>query len=105
MTSNMYPSNILGLMFRVLDSVMGFCNQLVQNLELTPLEAINAQLENSGLPGWLATEIRLAVQFLAEAPTAAFLRNMTVFDLIIGTGIAFILVFGMIKFFTSIVTG
>lgn len=101
MTSNMYPSNILGLMFRVLDSVMEFCNTIVQNLSNTPLEVFRANLEDSSLPEWLITALRATVDFLTTAPTAAFLRNMTMFDLVIGSGLAFILVFGMIKFFTD----
>lgn len=97
MTNSIYPDNIIGIMFRILDGAMYIANLLVENLMRTPSEIINNWLENEGLPDWLVEFLDAVVKW--NSPLTA---NITLFDLLIGSALIIVLVFGTVKFFTNV---
>lgn len=104
MTSNMYPDNVLGLMYRILDAVMSFCQAIVQNLASTPLEIMQRYLQSSNLPDWLRTALEWLVEALTAAnPLLSFTYNLTLFDLLLGSGVILILLIGIIKYFGDVI--
>lgn len=94
----MYPDNIIGIMFTLLESFMHICNQIVENFLKTPVEILTGWLDNSALPDWLVNIIQGVVAW--HNP---ILNNVTLFDLLVGSALILVLFGAIFKFATDIV--
>lgn len=94
----MYPDNIIGIMFTLLESFMHICNQIVANFFKTPVAILTGWLDDSTLPEWLVDIIEKIVAW--HNPV---LNNITLFDLLVGSALILVLIGAVVKFATDIV--
>ena len=97
MDSSMYPDNIIGLMFKILDAAMSLANGLVENLMKTPSEILGDKLAGGNVPNWLRTVIEYVLEW--SSPLLAIIDNYSLFDILIGSALLIVLVIGVVKYF------
>lgn len=92
-----YPDNIIGLLFELLQKAVGFADRFVQNLSLTPFEALDFYLVQEGTPPWLAEVITTITKWIS--PLRALFDSFTIMDMLIGWALGVVLIIGFFKYF------
>ena len=96
-----YPDNIIGILFRLLEKAVGFADRFIENLSLTPFQALDSYLVQQGSPDWLVKVIGIIVEW--TFPLRPILDNFTIMDLLIGWALGVVLIIGFLKYFGDLI--
>lgn len=95
---NEMPPGVLKTMFQILSGIALVANTIWKYL-FTDLSTILTNIiEEINLPQWLIN----MVDWLLDTP-AAWIYQLSLFEILFGLGLVVVLIFGIVKFFTDIV--